>query len=196
MKNRRNDFYKELDSYKNRRSGCGCSSLLIFFIGLTIIGEILLFTFFDQIRYNPKVERVELPKGEVSRPQVVKLSQVESEIIVPQGMLNLALQEALSKDLSSQINEEGIEISGKIGYLLPSNATVTLYPEVEGGDLNFKIISVKIGEISVSKALAFNVSALVERALENKIGKMEDYHLEAAVLSEAIMRLIYRQNGN
>jgi len=196
MKNRRNEFYKDLDLYKDRKIGCGCTSIAVFFILLIIVGEFLVFSFFDDIRFNPKTQVMRNPVGEISNLQTISLSRSEREIVVPQGLLNLALSEALSKDLNTIITQEGIEISGKIGYLLPSNATVTLYPEVVDGDLGFRVISVKIGQINVAKAMAFNVSALVKRALNKKIDIPENYRLEAAILSEAVMRLVYRENGN
>lgn len=196
MKNRRNEFYKDLDLYKDRKISCGCTSIAIFFILLIIVGEFLVFSFFDDIRFNPKIQTTRNPVGEISSLQTIGLSQSEREIVVPQGLLNLAISEALSRDLSTIITQEGIEISGKIGYLLPSNATVKLYPEVVDGDLAFKVVSVKIGHVGVAKSLAFNVSPQVKRALNKKINRPENYHLEAAILSEAVMRLVYRENGN
>lgn len=189
MKTKSNDFYSELDNYKRRGGYCNCTTLAVFFVVLIVVLEIFVFSFARGVKYNPKSSDVKIPVGLGTELQSTKVTETEEQVYVPQGVLCSIISKYKKSDLSCLISEEGVEIDGKIGYLLPSNANILLFPQVSNGDLEFVVKRVAIGKVGVPGILSAGIGGIISEAVKGELkGKVE---FKRVLLSEAVMTLVF-----
>lgn len=149
------EFYKELDSSKNKKGYCNCLSFAIFFALILILVESVLFLFIGGLRSRPSNPEASVSSGNSAVFSKVDLGGGNFEVVISEGVLCSKMSEQKGfKDLKCLISTEGIEISGKLGSLFPSNSKVVLMPFVEKERLKFEVRQLKIGKISCPKKYA------------------------------------------
>lgn len=193
MSNRDNDFYKELDRYKKRGGYCTCSSLAIFFVLFIIFLEFFIFSFLKNIRFDPKQADFRAPSGATTQIHSSVGDSGSGSAYISQGLLCSMIVEQKKNDIICSITEDGIEISGKIGYLLPSNSSVTMYPVITSGKLDFEVKKMAIGKIGVSPSLSMGLGGLLSKALTQKIESGQKIEFESAEVSEGLLTLVFRK---
>lgn len=193
MNKRVSDFYKELDQYKKRGGYCNCASLAVFFIIFIIIIEFFVFSFSRNIRFDPKRTSIKMPSGATTQIQSSVAEDGVGRIYVSQGLLCSMLLKEKDSDIACNITEDGIEISGKIGYLLPSNSSATMYPVVSSGKLDFEVRRLAIGKVGVSPSLSMGIGNLLSRVLTKEIESDGPIEFEKAEVSEGLLSLVFRK---
>lgn len=188
MKTKNNDFYRDLDRYKGRAGYCNCTTLAIFFIVLVIILEFFVFSFVRGLRFNPKSPDIKIPTGVGTQLQKSPISESRDSVYISQGQLCLIISKNKKGDYVCSISEEGIEISGKIGYLLPSNSSILLFPTVSSGNLDFSVKRVAVGKVGVPSSLSLGIGALVEKSIKGELQNQVEF--QAVELSEGVMKLV------
>jgi len=193
MSSRDSNFYKELDRYKKKGGSCNCASLTIFFVIFIFLLEFFVFSFLKNIRFDPKQVDIRMPSGAATQVQPSVGADGSGSVYISQGILCSMLVEQKKNDMICSITEDGIEISGKIGYLLPSNSNVTVYPVVSSGKLDFEVKKMAIGKIGVSPSLSMGLGGLLSKILTQKIESGQKVEFEKAEVSEGLLTLIFRK---
>lgn len=169
-------------------------SLSVFFVILILICEIAVFYFFKNIKVDTMVGRISLPSAETVRIEPFVTSEGEQQIYLSQGVFCLILNESTSSDLNCQINDEGIEIEGKMRYFLPSNTTLVFYPRLENGALEFPLKEVRVGNVQIPSALAFSPGGFLTKVILAKIPAEGEVQFKEVFLSEGLMTLVLKKN--
>lgn len=193
MKTNNEEFYKELDRYKKKPGRCSCLTLSIFFLLVVVAAEICLFTFFRNIKFSNKTTEIGSFGGAIAQLQTNQISDETTQVYLPQGAFCSAFAQA-KKDISTcEISEEGIEIGGKISYLLPSNASIVLMPVVDNGDLKFSVEKVAIGKVSVPKSLAVGLGGYATSAVKRGLGMGAGVNFESVILNQGLMVVTFQK---
>lgn len=192
MKKSSEDFYKDLDLYKRKPGRCSCLSLAVFFVVLVAIFEFGLFSFFKNIKFSQSSDKINTPSLEVAELQGQQIAEGISKIYLSQGTLCSQLIKSRSGLQTCQITDEGIEIGGKISYLLPSNSTVLLLPTVEGGDLHFVVVKAQIGKVSMPKVLATGLGNIVEKSVKTSLSISQNVEFTSAISSQGLLTIVYK----
>lgn len=185
------DFYKELDLSKQRKGSCNCLSISIIFILIFILVEGMVFYLFEGVRVDPSTSGASVAvSGSSSNISTMDLSDGQIRVVVSQGVLcsKLVSQNSnLFKDISCQITPDGIEITGKLGTLIPSNATAIIVPKVEKEKLNFEMTKLLIGNINAPKFLAKSLGDMITKLVYDQAPELNKASIKTAELQDGVM---------
>lgn len=192
MKPKENDFYRDLDLYKRRGGYCGCASIAIFFIAVVVLAEIFVFSFSKNIKFSKTKEDVSLPTGVSTQLNRSDTESGSKQVFISQGVLCGLLTEVGRNGLDCTVSEEGVEIGGKIGYFLPSNSSILLFPAVNSGELGFEVKKTAIGKINVPSFISGSIAKVLAEVVVSRISEGKGVEFESATVSDGLMAVVYR----
>lgn len=185
------EFYKDLDEYKQSRTGCSCLSFVLLMVAILVIAEFLLFYIAGVVRQDIS-EQSTLPTEnlEVSDFSVLEENGVV-RVVITEGLLCSKISAIRDQNkLACTINEEGISVSGKIATFLPSNSSVNVLPIVKDGRVLYQVQSIRVGKLRVFQFLAPTISGVFKKAIGRQLEALSVKEIE---LDEGIMVIIGEQ---
>jgi len=188
-------FYKELDKSREKRSRCGCVTLVVAFVLLLLATETALFLSVKAIKSKPSTGNISGALSTLREGQNVSKLDLEGgafEAVISQGLLCQKLQDASGfKGVSCQITEENLELSGKMG-ILPSNTKVMLVPRVEKEKLVFDVTGVYIGKLKIPN-LSGRIGEKTLKAVYAAAPDLQNANVESVELQEGVMMITARK---
>lgn len=182
------EFYKDLDEYKQSRTGCSCLSFILLMVAILAISEFLLFYIANGVKQDIS-ERSTLP---AVNSEVTDFSTLEENgamrVVITEGILCSKISDIRDQNkLACTINEEGVSVSGKIATFLPSNSSVNVLPVVKDGRVLYQVQSIRVGRFRVFQFLAPTISGVFEKAIGRQLEAVSVKEIE---LDEGIMVII------
>jgi len=182
------EFYRELDSSRQKKRHCSCLSVSIFFFIVLILLEFSLFLLARGLKSSPKID---LPALTPSSPQSLSTVELENgyfRLVISEGSLCSTLTQSKGyKNLSCQISDEAITIAGKFGFFFPSNSRVVLYPRANKGKLEFDLKSFSIGKIAFPSSWASPLPKAVEQAVYKSVPELDKAEVEEIEITDGIV---------
>lgn len=182
------EFYKALDESKQSARSCGCATLVICFLIILIVTEGTVFFVGRKLKSASPVSELTKPNINVSY-NFSKMDSGESfELVIQEGVLCSKLAGVLKRDnISCRISSDGIFVSGKVNFAVPSNLTGQFTPEVKDGRLRFNLEKVTVGTLKAPDFLATGLSGALSNAVKSGYGELDSLSVESVYLQDGIM---------
>jgi hypothetical protein len=190
--NQEKEFYKELDKSHRQKKDKTLSpwSLTIFFVILIAASEIVVFYLGRNLKIKPDEQftRSGNIQGELS---LVSAPDFENgkPIYLPEGLLCSTLGSALKSEIKCSIDDDAIQISGKVSPLLPANTTAFFVPEVKNNQASLVLKDLKIGKISTFKFLGLPLNPAINKALKMSVAK-QSFKIKSIDLETGIVVIL------
>ena len=186
MKNRRTSggFYKDLDAAREKSGSCNCVTFVILFALIFILIEIIVFSFFKNLKSPPNFEG--------SSNSSVQITNNFSKVDLGEGNAQLSLSQgqlcsAMPQNLNCLISKDGIVISGKVSLFLPQNASVFIMPKVKDEKVSFEISKCTIGKLNAPKFFSYSIAQALNKSLSKQIPELENSKVQDVELEEGVM---------
>jgi hypothetical protein len=185
-------FYGELDQDKRKPGSCGCLSLSIIFLIILFLVEFLLFSFGHGLRSSANLPQASLAgvssNGDFS---VLDSGNGQFELVIQESVLCGKIVASLGgkNEISCLINSDGVAVSGKTSFFIPSNASSLLVPKISNGNLVFDGKESKIGKLNAPSFVSGAFASIVSKAINGSIPDRKNVELTGVTTQEAIMIL-------
>lgn len=179
-----NNFYKALDE---KKGSCTCQSILILFLGLFLVGSLLIYLFYRSFQARPKVT------GSLSAPEILKekfneITQKQEvgtlEIKLTDAQLTALLEKMVEEqndislsNIQVQTNPQSVIILGTLKKPVAIPLKLEVLPKAEKGKIKVDILKIETGPVTAPEFLAENTTPilgnLIAKSLEQFSQKME-----------------------
>lgn len=208
------DFYSDVDKIKKKRgSFCTCYSfaitIILLIIGLSVVVVMGLKKISKpNVTYVNKIEPSQIALNSIKTKLDNLMIQNSTNkgttvnlVITQEELTSLMSQNQNSdlpmKEITAQIDETGITISGKYqkDFLIIKNISVDLKvilePIVENEKLKVDIVKIEAGEVTINQTISDRIGTSIEKIMDKKINS-EDVIYESIILSSGQLSLTGR----
>ena len=194
MTGKNENFFKDLDSAKEKKGSCSCITFAILFALIFMLAEAGVFYFFRSIKVKSSDFSASHPSVQnVANISKIDLGENQSQISITQGGLCQKISQIEGNkisNLSCVISSDGITLSGKLSSVLPANSKVTLTPKVDGGALKFEVAKLQIGAINAPKSLANSLSDSINSSLLKVYPELDKVSVQNVELQDGVMLIL------
>lgn len=178
-----------MDEYKRSKNSCSCSGFAILMLVVLILAEFILFFIARGVKFDPSKEATISRNTENAQFSVVESGGNNSvEVVISEGVLCSKLSANRQQDgLGCAISEEEVVITGKLATFLPSNASLSVTPNVKGGKISYDVNYLKVGNFKVFGFLAPTIAGALSKMINPEI---KDINVTRIDLNEAIMIIV------
>ncbi|TSC92965.1 MAG: hypothetical protein CEN89_330 [Candidatus Berkelbacteria bacterium Licking1014_7] len=210
------DFYQDIDARSKKKRYCTCSSLMMVFVALFVLGALGIFWLFNALsKSNLAPERRIAPSTEALESYQTKLSEIIAQaflnkeagvkenvrlIITEEELTSILAQqgEELSKDrvsiknLSIIIKPAEMEVFGEMVKPINSKIKIGVLPSAKNGSLDVAVKWVEAGRIKLPSFVAGELNKIIEAQIDEIVKKGSITYIEEINLLQGEIEIMGR----
>lgn len=197
MKNQKEDnFYSEMDQKNTRRSCCTCQTMVIFFSFILIFAIIFSIYFVKAIKQinlsgNSVQPSYEAKNTLIQKLKINEISNPEIQITITSEELTTLASEGLSgtgyllKNIQILIDENSINIFGKLIKPLRSDVKITTIPTIKNDKIVIEVKNITAGKLKLPNILNSSIESSLNKLMDENFNSLyQNYEIKSLELKK------------